>query len=99
MRVRVMVVAIIIVAAVSGCTTRRVYEPAATALPSPHALNINTATAEELERLPGIGRKTAEAIVEYRTENGAFRRVEHIMQIRGMSERRFIEIRHLLKTE
>lgn len=63
------------------------------------AVNINSASLEELEKLPHIGRKTAEAIVEFRTRNGPFRRVEHLMQIRGVSEERFLEIRHLLRTE
>ncbi|HVF46536.1 MAG TPA: helix-hairpin-helix domain-containing protein, partial [Pyrinomonadaceae bacterium] len=39
-------------------------------------ININTASADELERLPHIGRKTAEAIVDFRVKNGPFRRVE-----------------------
>lgn len=62
-------------------------------------ININTATAVELEKLPHIGQKTAEMIVQFRAENGPFRRVEQIMQIRGISETRFTEIRQYLKTE
>ncbi|MEO6655842.1 MAG: helix-hairpin-helix domain-containing protein [Pyrinomonadaceae bacterium] len=81
-----------------GCSSRIVYEQ-----PEVHsnesALNINTATATDLEKLPYIGRKTAEAIVEFRQANGPFRRVEHIMQIRGISEKRFIELRPFLITE
>lgn len=84
---------------IAGCTPRVVYKSAVVVPVSPDAININTATSDELERLPGIGRKTADAIVEYRVETGAFRRPEHIMQIRGISERRFLEIRHLLKIE
>lgn len=97
MMMRVMIFAII-VAAMSGCTSRVVHEPAAIAS-APNAININAAAADELERLPGIGRKTAEAIVEYRTANGAFRRPDHVMMVRGISEQRFLEIRHLLKTQ
>ncbi len=63
------------------------------------SININSATVDELEKLPHIGRKTAEAIVQFRDENGPFRRVEYLMQVRGISELRFVEIRHLLKTE
>lgn len=62
-------------------------------------ININTASAEELERLPHIGRKTAEAIVEFREKNGPYRRVEHLMQIRGVSEERFRNIQHLVRAE
>ncbi len=60
------------------------------------ALNINTATVPELEALPGIGRKTAEAIVEHRSANGAFQRAEHVMLVKGLSESRYLEIRPLI---
>lgn len=83
-----------------GCSSRQVYQTSAVAAePSPDAVNINTASVEELERLPRIGRKTAEAIVEFRTLNGPYRRPEHLMQIRGISEKRFLEIRGLIKTQ
>ena len=82
----------------AACSTRVGYERPAAAS-SPDAVNVNTATIAELERLPHIGRATAEAIVEFRTENGPFRRVEHLMLIRGLSEKRFNELRPLLRTE
>ncbi len=82
-----------------GCSARQVYESAGNASSSPNALNINTATVEELERLPHIGRKTAETIVQFRAENGPFRRPENLLQIRGISEKRFMELREFLKTE
>lgn len=82
-----------------ACSSRVVYEPTNVVIDSQNAININTATADELERLPHIGRKTADAIVQFRTENGPFRVVEHIMQIRGMSGSRFAELRPFLKTE
>ncbi|HYP02444.1 MAG TPA: helix-hairpin-helix domain-containing protein [Pyrinomonadaceae bacterium] len=56
-------------------------------------ININTASREELERLPGIGRGLAARIVEHRERHGAFRRVEHLIIVRGISERRFAELR------
>lgn len=62
-------------------------------------ININTATVDALEKLPHIGRKTAESIIEFRDSNGPFRRVEHLMQIRGISEERFLELRPFIKTE
>jgi competence ComEA-like helix-hairpin-helix protein len=63
------------------------------------AININTASAEELEKLPHIGAKTAREIVEYRLEFGKFRKPEHLMLVRGISDTRFREIRNLIKTE
>ena len=62
-------------------------------------VNINVASVDELEKLPHIGKKTAESIVEFRQLNGPFRRVEHLMQIRGISEERFAELRPFIKTE
>ena len=52
-------------------------------------LNINTASASELEKLPGIGKVMAERIVTYRAEYGPFRRPEHLMMVRGISDRKF----------
>lgn len=56
-------------------------------------VNINHATREELERLPGIGAGLAERIVEHRARHGAFRRVEHLLAVRGISESRFEALR------
>ena len=83
-----------------GCTARQDYRVSVNNLrTSPDAININTATVDELERLPHVGRKTAEAIVEFRTSNGPFTRPEHLMQIHGISESRYAEIAPLVKTE
>jgi competence ComEA-like helix-hairpin-helix protein len=56
-------------------------------------LNINTASRAELERLPGIGGGLAARIVEHRARHGAFRRVEHLIIVRGISQRRFEALR------
>ena len=50
-------------------------------------VDLNTATAEELDTLPGIGEKKALAIVEYREANGPFRAVEELERVKGISER------------
>lgn len=85
--------------AITACTSRVEYPTANAVAASTNAININAATADELEKLPHIGRKTAEAIVQFREDNGPFRRVEYLMQVRGISESRFAEIKPLLKTE
>lgn len=85
-----------------GCSRRQSYSDIADrgqTIVQPNAININTATADELEKLPYIGRKTADSIVQFRTENGPFRRTEHLLQIRGISEKRFLELRQYLRTE
>lgn len=94
---------IILLVAITSCLliscSRRTEHISSEIANSSNGLNINIATADELEKLPHIGRKTAEAIVEFRTANGPFRRVEHLMQIRGISEERFLELRQFIKTE
>jgi competence ComEA-like helix-hairpin-helix protein len=62
-------------------------------------LNLNTAPAKELEALPGIGKGLAERIVEHRQRYGPFRRPEHLMMVRGISETRFRAFRHLVTIE
>ncbi|MFY9621633.1 MAG: helix-hairpin-helix domain-containing protein [Pyrinomonadaceae bacterium] len=62
-------------------------------------ININTASAKELEALPAIGRGLAERIVEHREKYGPFRRAEHLMMVRGISETRFRAVRHLVTVE
>jgi competence ComEA-like helix-hairpin-helix protein len=73
--------------------------PLETQIISESAININTASAEELEKLPHVGAKTAREIVAYRAEFGKFRKPEHLMLVSGISDARFREIRKLIKTE
>ncbi|HEV2860826.1 MAG TPA: helix-hairpin-helix domain-containing protein [Pyrinomonadaceae bacterium] len=62
-------------------------------------VSINRATREELERLPGVGPALAARIVEHRERFGPFRRAEHLMAVRGFSERRFMELRPYVTAE
>jgi len=64
--------------------------------PKPAPVNINTATVEELARLPGIGPRIAERIVQHREKNGPFRRVEELLIIRGINRKKFEKIRPLV---
>lgn len=66
---------------------------------SPNAININTATLDDLQRIPHVGEKVAAKIIEYREVNGPFRRVEHLMLIQGISDTRFRKIRPLVRVE
>jgi competence protein ComEA len=59
-------------------------------------VNINTAGVDELVALPGIGRAYAERIVEYRQKNGPFKKVEDILNVRGIGEKTFERIRDRL---
>jgi competence ComEA-like helix-hairpin-helix protein len=63
------------------------------------AININNASAAELEKLPHVGKQTAMEIVEHRAKFGKFRRPEHLMFVRGISDERFREIKNFVKVE
>lgn len=59
-------------------------------------LNLNAATLEQLETLPGIGRKVAERIVEYRVKSGGFKKIEELMNVKGIGEKSFLKIKPLI---
>jgi competence ComEA-like helix-hairpin-helix protein len=63
------------------------------------AININTASAPELEKLPGVGRGIAQRIVAHREQYGPFRRAEHLMMVRGISDRKFRQLRTMIVVE
>lgn len=77
----------------AGATETPPGESGAARVATTPLVNINRATREELERLPGVGPALAGRIVEHRERNGAFRRVEHLLAVRGVSQRRFAELR------
>ena len=54
------------------------------------------ATAEQFEALPGLGAKTAARIVEYRQKNGGFKKVEELMNVRGIGEKAFLKMKNQL---
>jgi len=74
---------------------------AGAALPPPAAapqspgekVNINTAAVDDLVTLPGIGKSYAQRIVEHRDKNGPFKKVEDLLNVRGIGEKTFERIR------
>jgi comEA protein len=62
-------------------------------------VNINRATLEELQALPGIGPAMAKRIVDYRKKNPPFRRVEDLLIIRGISKAKLDKLRDRVKLE
>jgi competence ComEA-like helix-hairpin-helix protein len=61
--------------------------------PPAQPIDLNTATAKELEQLPGVGPTTAKAIVDFRGKGGRFRRVTDLLVIRGISEAKLKKMR------
>jgi competence protein ComEA len=62
-------------------------------------VNINTATVEELAKLPGVGKSIAQRIVNHREKSGKFRTVEELLVIRGISRRKLEQLRPLITVD
>ncbi len=60
-------------------------------------LSLNTATAEQLEALPGVGPVLAQHMIDYRTENNGFRSVDELRQVNGIGDRRFADLQPLVR--
>ncbi len=78
-------------AAPARSSARAASKPAPTGV-----VNINTASAAQFEALPGIGAKTAARIVEYRQKNGPFKKIEELMNVRGVGEKNFLKLKSQL---
>ncbi len=61
--------------------------------PKIHPPDLNTATAPMLHKVPGIGLKTAQNIVEYRSEHGAFLSLEELLKVKGITQKNFPKIK------
>lgn len=70
--------------------------PSADEISKPALININTADAEELMMLPGIGEVRAAAIIEYRQNAGEFQKIEDIMNVKGIKTGIFSKINSLI---
>ena len=69
-------------------------KPAVATAASP--VNLNTATAAQIATLPGVGQKAAERIVEYRQKNGGFKKIEELMNVKGIGEKSFLKLKALI---
>jgi competence protein ComEA len=67
-------------------------KPAAASAP----VNLNTASQAQLETLPGVGAAAAKRIIEYRDKNGGFRKVEELMNVKGIGEKSFLKLKPLI---
>jgi len=65
------------------------------AVPS-EKINLNSATAEQLQSIPGIGPTTAKSILEYRAKVGKFNKIEEIINVKGIGEKKFQKIKDRL---
>jgi len=93
-----MMTAAIALALCCAATTHAQSNPT-TAKPADEAsaqLNLNTATQAQLEALPGIGASMAQRIIEYREKSGGFKKVEDLMNVRGVGEKSFLKLKPLI---
>lgn len=60
-------------------------------------ISLNTATADQLNTLPGVGPVLAQHIIDYRTQHGGFRSVDELRQVNGIGDRRFADMRDLVQ--
>lgn len=67
--------------------------PAHKKKPPAHPIDLNTATVEQLEELPGIGPVTAKKIVEFREKSGPFRKVEDLLAIPRITKAKLEKLR------
>jgi len=63
---------------------------------SARLVDLNTASVAELESLPGVGARTAQLIVEHRQKNGGFKKIEELMNLRGIGEKSFLRLKPLV---
>jgi len=63
---------------------------------STEKVNLNTATLDQLQTLPGIGPAMAKRVVEYRTKVGKFTKIEEILNVKGIGEKRFQQMKDRL---
>jgi competence protein ComEA len=66
--------------------------------PAATPLDLNAATVEQLDALPGVGPVTAQRIVDWRTRNGRFATVDQLREVEGIGERRLGQLRELVRT-
>ena len=83
----------------AGAATMSAQKPAAKPASSSAAgaiVNLNTATASQIATLPGVGEKAAQRIIEYRVKNGGFKKIEELMNVKGIGEKSFLKLKPLI---
>lgn len=99
MRVLMLSLALLVFAALPNTAAAQQGTPAKSAARSAKAsvpsspVNLNTATEAQLESLPGIGAKGAQRILDFRQKNGGFKKIEDLMNVKGIGEKNFLKLK------
>jgi len=80
-----------------GATAAATEKPPATVASAPPAVNVNTATLDQLTALPGIGEKRAQAILDMRKEKGGFKSVDELSEVKGIGPANLEKLRPYLR--
>ncbi len=80
-------------ATAAGKTSRSKSGPASPAAAATGTVNLNAATPEQISLLPRVGIKVARRIVDYRKTNGDFKRIEDVMEVKGVGEKLFVSLK------
>ena len=64
-----------------------------------NTVNINTATQTELETIPGVGPSTALKIIDYRKENGNYKKIEDVQNVKGIGEAKYKEMKDYIRVK
>jgi competence protein ComEA len=59
-------------------------------------INLNAATTADLQKLPGVGAAMAARILEYRQKSGGFKKIEELMNVKGIGEKNFLKLKSLV---